>query len=63
MHRTLAENIGYGTFDVIDEEAMEQIVQAAKKTQSHEFIMRLPEQYNTVLSQYGINILVGKRKE
>lgn len=62
MHRTLAENIGYGTFDVIDEEAMEQIVQAAKKTQSHEFIMRLPEQYNTVLSQYGINISGGQKQ-
>lgn len=62
MHRSIAENIGYGTFDEIDQNAKEQIISAAKKTNAHEFIMRLPEQYETVLSEYGINLSGGQKQ-
>lgn len=62
MQRTIAENIAYGTFDTIDEEAMEAIVTAAKQTQAHDFIMKLPEQYNTALHKYGINLSGGQKQ-
>ena len=55
---TIAENIRYNTLSATDED----IVAAAKAVSAHEFIMRLPEGYQTRLGQRGRNISMGQRQ-
>ncbi|AEM68729.1 ABC transporter ATP-binding protein [Mycoplasma putrefaciens] len=55
---TFFENIRYSKFDATDQE----IIQACKKAELHDFIMSLPDQYNTVLGQRGF-ILSGGQKQ
>ena len=51
-------NIRYGRLDATDEE----IVEAAKKANAHDFIMKLPDGYNTVLSADGGEISQGQKQ-
>ncbi|MBI1176483.1 ATP-binding cassette domain-containing protein [bacterium] len=55
---SIAENIGYGRLDASTEE----IVEAAKAANAHDFIMRLPEQYNTILGERGAAVSGGERQ-
>lgn len=55
---TVMENIRYGRLDATDEEC----INAAKIANAHDFIMRLPEGYNTVLSGDGSNLSQGQRQ-
>lgn len=55
---TVYENIAYGAGDV----TMEQVVEAAKAAKIHSFITKLPEGYNTVLTDDGINISKGQKQ-
>lgn len=55
---TVMENIRYGRLDATDEECIE----AAKIANAHDFITRLPEGYNTVLSGDGGNLSQGQRQ-
>jgi len=55
---TVKENIRYGKPDATDEEVME----AAKAVNAHEFIMRLPEGYETVIREGSTNISMGQRQ-
>lgn len=55
---TIRENIRYGRLDASDEEVLE----AAKLANAHSFIMRLPAQYDTVLSQDGSGISQGQKQ-
>ncbi len=55
---TVMENIRYGRLDATDEECME----AAKIANAHDFITRLPQGYNTVLSGDGSNLSQGQRQ-
>jgi ABC-type multidrug transport system fused ATPase/permease subunit len=55
---TIAENIRYGRLDATDEE----VIDAAKKANAHDFIMRLPEQYDTLLGERGTKISGGERQ-
>lgn len=55
---TIRENIRYGRLDASDEEVEE----AAKLANAHTFIMRLPEQYETVLNQDGSGISQGQKQ-
>ena len=55
---TVKENIAYGKPDATDEE----IIAAAKAAHIHSFIMRLPEQYDTILLEDGINISKGQKQ-
>jgi ATP-binding cassette subfamily B protein len=41
---------------------MEDVVRAAKAAQAHSFIMQLPQGYDTVLSEDGVNISQGQRQ-
>jgi ATP-binding cassette subfamily B protein len=41
---------------------MEDVVKAAKAAQAHSFIMQLPQGYDTVLSEDGVNISQGQRQ-
>ena len=55
---TVMENIRYGRLDATDEECIE----AAKIANAHDFITRLPEGYNTLLSGDGGNLSQGQRQ-
>ena len=53
---TIADNIRYGKPDATDEE----VVQAAKIANAHNFIMRLPQGYDTVISGTGSQLSQGQ---
>lgn len=55
---TVLENLRYGHLDASREECIE----ACKKTGAHEFIEKLPEQYDTVLRSGGENLSQGQRQ-
>ena len=55
---TVMDNIRYGRLDATDEECIE----AAKIANAHDFIVRLPEGYNTMLSGDGANLSQGQRQ-
>ena len=55
---TVKENIKYGKLDASDED----IVKAAKMSKADEFINRLPEGYDTILTEGGNNLSQGERQ-
>mgnify|MGYP000168935305 CR=1 FL=1 len=55
---TVRDNISYGSEHVTEE----QIVAAAKAAHAHSFIMRLPNGYDTLISEDGGNISQGQRQ-
>ena len=55
---TIAENIRYGRLDA----SAEEIIAAAKAANAHDFIMRLPQQYETMLGERGAAISGGERQ-
>lgn len=55
---TVRENIRYGRLDATDEE----ILQAAQDANAHEFIMALPEGYDTKIGERGLNLSGGQRQ-
>ncbi|GHT68437.1 hypothetical protein FACS1894110_15970 [Spirochaetia bacterium] len=72
FHGTVYENIAYGYrgFGVAENEetagtrkaALEDVIAAAKAAQAHGFIMQLPQGYDTVLSEDGVNISAGQKQ-
>jgi len=55
---SIAENIAYGRPDATNEE----IVEAAKSACAHDFIMRLPNQYETSVGERGSRLSGGERQ-
>lgn len=55
---TVMDNIRYGRLDATDE----QCIDAAKLANAHDFITRLPEGYNTMLTADGANLSQGQRQ-
>jgi ABC transporter fused permease/ATP-binding protein len=55
---TIRENIAYGK----PEASQEEIEQAAKKANAHEFIESFPEKYDTVVGERGIKLSGGQRQ-
>ena len=55
---TIRENIAYGRPDASEEE----IIRAAKEAHAHGFIMRMPEGYDTVISEDGGNLSQGQKQ-
>lgn len=55
---TVMDNIRYGRLDATDEEC----IAAAKLAYAHDFITRLPEGYNTMLTADGANLSQGQRQ-
>jgi len=55
---TVMENIRYGRLDATDEECIE----ASKIANAYDFITRLPQGFNTVLSGDGANLSQGQRQ-
>ncbi len=55
---TVYENISYGKANPTREE----VVEAAKNANAHEFIMKLPEGYDTYIGQRGIKLSGGQKQ-
>ncbi|MGP8312783.1 ABC transporter ATP-binding protein [Enterocloster aldenensis] len=55
---TIRENIAYGRPDASEEE----IIRAAKEAHAHGFIMRMPEGYDTIISEDGGNLSQGQKQ-
>lgn len=55
---TIFDNIAYGK----ENATMEEVINAAKAAHIHNYIMRLPQGYNTVISEDGGNISKGQKQ-
>jgi ATP-binding cassette subfamily B protein/subfamily B ATP-binding cassette protein MsbA len=55
---SIAENIRYGRLDA----SADEIMAAARAANAHDFIMRLPQQYDTMLGERGAAISGGERQ-
>lgn len=55
---TIRENIAYGRLNATDEE----IMQAAKAVNAHEFIMTMEKGYDTELKERGAGLSIGQRQ-
>ena len=55
---TIFDNIAYGK----ENATMEEVVAAAKAARIHNYIMRLPQGYNTVITEDGGNISKGQKQ-
>ena len=58
FHRSLADNIAYGRPGV----TMDEIIDASKRAYAHDFIMGLPNGYNTLVGERGIKLSGGERQ-
>ena len=58
FHGTVAENIAYGTFDASERE----ILNAAQIAEADEFIVQLPDGYNTIVGERGQKLSGGQRQ-
>jgi ATP-binding cassette subfamily B protein len=58
FHGTVRENIAYGTFDASDED----IINAAKIAEAHEFILSLANGYDTIVGERGQKLSGGQRQ-
>lgn len=58
FHRSLAENICYGTPDATKEE----LLHASKSAHAHEFISKLPHQYDTLVGERGVKLSGGQKQ-
>jgi len=58
FHRSLAENIGYGRPGA----SLAQIEEAARLANAHDFIMRLPKRYDTLVGERGVKLSGGERQ-
>lgn len=58
FHRSIKDNIAYGKKDATQEE----IEAVATKAQAHDFIMRLSEQYDTIVGERGIKLSGGQKQ-
>ena len=58
FHRTIRENIRYGRLDASDAD----VIAAAKKANAHEFIVKLPGGYDTMVGERGVKLSGGQRQ-
>jgi ATP-binding cassette subfamily B protein len=58
FHGSVLENVAYGSFDA----TVEQIVEAAKIAEAHEFIEALPKGYDTIVGERGQKLSGGQRQ-
>ena len=58
FHGTIFDNIAYGR----EGATMEEVVEAAKAARIHSYIEHLPDGYDTILSDDGVNISKGQRQ-
>ena len=58
FHGTVRENITYGSFDADDDA----IIEAAQIAEAHDFIMSLPQGYDTIVGERGQKLSGGQRQ-
>jgi ATP-binding cassette, subfamily B, bacterial len=58
FHGTIGENIAYGLPDA----SMENIMRAAKAANAHDFILRFPDAYDTMVGERGARLSGGERQ-
>ncbi|RQG93314.1 ABC transporter ATP-binding protein [Natrarchaeobius halalkaliphilus] len=58
FYGTVEENITYGTFEA----SREEIIEAAKAAEAHEFIRNLPDGYDTMVGERGVKLSGGQRQ-
>lgn len=58
FNTTIAENIAYGLTDY----SMDKIIEAAKTANAHNFIMEMPNGYNSIIGERGIKLSGGQRQ-
>lgn len=58
FHRSIGENIGYAK----DNATTEEIEQAAKMANIHDYILSLPEKYHTIVGERGVKLSGGQRQ-
>jgi ATP-binding cassette subfamily B protein len=58
FHGTVRENISYGSFDA----TLDEIVAAAKIAEAHDFILALPDGYDTIVGERGQKLSGGQRQ-
>ena len=58
FHDTIKNNIKFGKSNASDEE----IIAAAKKARCHDFIMTLPDGYNTIIGEGGSSLSGGEKQ-
>lgn len=58
FHDTIANNIRFGQPDA----AMDDVIETAKKACCHDFIMALPDGYNTIVGENGASLSGGEKQ-
>ncbi|HMO42561.1 MAG TPA: ATP-binding cassette domain-containing protein, partial [Phenylobacterium sp.] len=58
FHRTIGENIAYARPDATPQE----IALASRRARAHDFIMRLPQGYETLVGERGVKLSGGERQ-
>lgn len=58
FHGTARSNIAYGTFDASDDD----IFEAARIAEAHDFITKLPDAYDTIVGERGQKLSGGQRQ-
>lgn len=58
FNTTIRENIAYGLTDC----PIEKIIEAAKTANAHNFIMEMPQQYETIIGERGVKLSGGQRQ-
>jgi ATP-binding cassette subfamily B protein len=58
FHRTLIENISYGKKGA----TKDQVIAAAKSAHAHDFIMELPDGYDTLVGERGVKLSGGQKQ-
>lgn len=59
FHRSIADNIAYAAETNV---TREQIIRAAKDAEAHEFIVKLPDVYDTLVGERGVKLSGGQRQ-
>jgi ATP-binding cassette, subfamily B, bacterial MsbA len=58
FNETVASNIAYGLKDY----PLDKVIEAAKTANAHNFIMNMPDGYNTIIGERGVKISGGQRQ-